>query len=70
MNITFRTSLGFMTYKHYIEQPMPMIERIFNKKLYKNDQPIKTLDDKDLTLHMGPYENGRRDVYDTTDEGE
>ena len=49
---------------------MPMVERIKNRKLYKNNELIKTLDDIDLTLHMGPYENGRRDVYDTTDEGE
>ena len=35
MNITFETRLDHMTYKQYIEQLMPMVERIINKKLYK-----------------------------------
>ena len=42
MNITFLTSLDFLTYKHCMEQPMPMVERILNRKLYKNNEPIKT----------------------------
>ena len=33
-NITVITNLGFMTYKHYTEQPLPMVERILNRKLY------------------------------------
>ena len=33
MNITFMTSLDFMTYKHYMEQPMPMLERKINKNI-------------------------------------
>ena len=38
MNITFTRSLDFMTYKHYIEQPMPMVERILNRSLYRNNE--------------------------------
>ena len=68
MNITFITSLDSMTYKHYIEQPMPMIGRIVNRRLYKNNKLIKTLDDIDLTLQMGAYEKGREDVYVSSDE--
>ena len=49
---------------------MPMVERIRNRKLYKENELIKTLDDIDLILHMGPYEDGSRDVYDSRDEGE
>ena len=59
-----------MTYKHYIEQPMPMVEKFYNKNLYKNYELIKTLDDIDLTLHMGPYESRKRDVYYTSGEYE
>ena len=59
-----------MTYKHYMEPPMPMVERIVNRRLYKNNELIKTLDHIDLTLHMGPYENGRRDVNDSSDDDE
>ena len=70
MNITFTTSLDFMTYKHYFEQLMPTVGRLINKKLYKNNELIKSLDDIDLTLHMRPYKKGRRDVYDTTDAGQ
>ena len=69
MNITF-ISLDFVTYKHYIEQPMPMLERILNRKLYIKNELIKTLDDIDLTLHLGPYENGREDVDYSSDEDE
>ena len=36
MNITFITNYDHITYKHYLEQPMPMVER-----LYKNYGPIK-----------------------------
>ena len=32
-NITFETRLDHMTYKHYLEQPMPMVERLINKKV-------------------------------------
>ena len=38
INNSFITSLDFLTYKHYMEQPMPMVEmveRIVNRRLYK-----------------------------------
>ena len=44
MNITFITNYDHITYKHYLEQPMPMVERVVNKKLYKNYGLIKILD--------------------------
>ena len=37
INITFITRLDPMTNKHYIEQPMPMVERLIKRKLYKKD---------------------------------
>ena len=43
MNFTFITRLVFMTKKHYKEQPMPMVERLVNGKLYKNFELRKTL---------------------------
>ena len=51
-NITFITNYDHITYKHYLEQPMPMVERLINKKLYKNYGLIKTLDGIDDTLLM------------------
>ena len=62
MNITLKTRLDHMTYKHYLEQPMPMVERLIIKRLYKNYDFIKTLNDIDLTLHMGAYETGKADI--------
>ena len=62
LNITFETRLDHMTYKHYFEQPMPLVERLINRNLYKNYELIKTLDDIDLTLHMGAYETGKADI--------
>ena len=35
MKISFITSLDFLTYKHFMEQRIRMIERILNRKLYK-----------------------------------
>ena len=32
---TFTTRLDHMTNKYYIEQPMPIVERLINRKLYK-----------------------------------
>ena len=58
-----------MTYKYYMEQPMPMVARLVNRKLYKNYELIKTLNDIDLTLHMGAYEKGE-DVHYNSDEDE
>ena len=63
MNTTSITSLDFNTCKHYIEQPVPMVERLVNRKSYKNYELIKTLDDIDLTQHMGAYEKGKENVY-------
>ena len=62
MNITFVTSLTHMTYKHYVEQPMPMVENLINKKLYKNYDLIKTLDGIGRTLHVGDHETGKADI--------
>ena len=42
---------------------MPKVERLINRKLYKHYDLIKTLDNIDLTLHMGAHENGKKDVY-------
>ena len=70
MNITFITRLDQMTYKHYIEQPMPFVERLNNGKLYKNYELIKTLDDINLTLHMGAHETGKADTHYSIDEDE
>ena len=52
-----------MTYKHYIEQPIPMVEKLVNRKLYKNYELIKTLDDIDLNLYMRAYEKGGEDNF-------
>ena len=41
MNITFKTSLDLMTYKHYINQPMQMVERVPNRKFYKFCENVK-----------------------------
>ena len=68
--ITFKTRLDLMTYKHYIEQPMPMVERLIIRKLYKNYELINTLDDTDLTLHMGAYETGKADIHYSSNEDE
>ena len=69
-NITFITSLDFMTYKHHMKQPMPMLERRINRNLYRNKEPIETLDDIDLTVHMGTYKNGRDNICDIMNEVE
>ena len=31
-----------MTFKHYLEQPMPMVERVPIKKVYQNLELIKS----------------------------
>ena len=59
-----------MTYKHYMEQPMPMVEKRINRKLYKNEDFIDTVDHIDLTLHMGGYERGKDNICDSMGEGE
>ena len=58
MNITFIINFEHITYEDYLEQPMLMVERLINKKLYKNYGLIKTLDGLDGTLHMTWYETG------------
>ena len=70
MNITFITSLDFTTYKPYTEQPMPMVESLFNKRLYKIYELMKTLDDIDPSSHKWPYESGKLDQTVSSDEGE
>ena len=59
-----------MTYKHDMKQPMPLFERRINRILYKNKELIETLDNIDLTSHMGAYENRSEDVYVSSDENE
>ena len=70
MIITFITRLHHMTYEHYIEQTMPMVERLIIRKLYKSYDLIKTLDDIDLTLHMGAHETGKAHMHYSGDEDE
>ena len=70
MNNTFITKLDHMTCKHCIEQPMPMVERLINRKVYKKYELIKTPNDIVLTLHMGHCESEKRDVYYTSGEDE
>ena len=62
MNITFTTRLDHMTYCHFLENPIPMVERLNNRNLYKKYNLIKTLDDIDLLLHMVPCEPGKPDI--------
>ena len=70
MNIILIPSLDFMTYKLYMEQLMPMVERRINRILYRNNDIIETLDNTDLTLHMGAYEQRKDVIYESSDEGE
>ena len=63
MNFSFVTNLNHMTYEHYIEQPMPIVERLINKKLYKNYDLIKSLDGIDWIIHMGNHETGKADIH-------
>ena len=42
-----------MTYKHYMEQPMPLLERRIKRMLNRTNELMENLDDIDLTLHMG-----------------
>ena len=70
MNNTFKTRLDLVTYKHYIEQPMPMVERLINRKFFKIYELIKTLDDIDLSLHMAADETRKRDTHYNSDEDE
>ena len=60
MSIIFIMSLDFVTYKFFIEQPMPMVERMVNTRLYKNNELIRTLDNIGLTLHMEPVKKKKK----------
>ena len=62
INITFIISLHLMTYEHYINQSMQIVERIPNEKLSKNPEIVKILKNAHLTLHIG-----RKQI--TLDEG-
>ena len=70
MNFTFITSLAFLTFKHYIEQLTPMVERLGDRNLYKNYERIKSINDIGLTVNKGLYENGKVDVHVSSDEDE
>ena len=63
-DITFTTCLRDMIYRHYLENPMPMVERLINRNLYGKYNLIKNLDGIDLLLHMGPHETGEIDRKD------
>ena len=58
MNITYTAILEHMTYRHYLDNPMPQVERLINKNLYRKYDLIKSLDGIDELLHMGPLETG------------
>ena len=49
-NIIFMRSLDLMTYEHYLQQPMFILERLLNKKLYKNPELVEMTEDFYLTL--------------------
>ena len=66
MNITFITNYDQTNYKHYPEKPMPMVERLINKKFYKNYGLIKTFDG----IHMTWYETGVAVMPYVSDEDE
>ena len=52
MNVTFMTRLDLITYEHYLQQPMSMLERLFNKKLNKNPELVEMTKDFYLTFYM------------------
>ena len=52
MNITFETRLDLMTYEHYLQQPMYMLEGPLNKKLFKNAELVEMTKDLYPTLYM------------------
>ena len=53
-----------------MKEPMLMAERLINTKLFINFELIKTLNDIDLTLHMGTFETGKADIENYGDENE
>ena len=52
MNIIFMTRLDLMTYEHYLQQPMSMLERLLNKILDKNPEVVEMTEDIYLILYM------------------
>ena len=58
MNFTFTTYLRNMTHRHYLENPMPMVERLINRNLYKKYDLMKSLDGIDSLLQKRPHETG------------
>ena len=52
LNITFLTRLDLMTYEHYLQRPMSMLERLLNKKFYKNPKLLEMTKDLYLTLYI------------------
>ena len=42
MTITFTTYLWNITYRHYLENLMPMVERLINRNLYRKYNLIKS----------------------------
>ena len=53
-----------MAYRHYLENPMPMVERLINRNLYKKYNLIKSLDGTYLLVHMGAHGTGEADIKD------
>ena len=51
--ITFTTSFWKMAYERCLAQSKSTIEWILNKKIFKNVELVKRLEDVHLTLHMG-----------------
>ena len=49
-NIAFMRRLYIMTYEHYLQQPVSMLRRLFNKKVYKNPELVEMTKDLYLTL--------------------
>ena len=50
MNIPFVTNLGHLTYKHYLEQPMSMVERLLKEEISQNPELRKKLTNLPLPL--------------------
>ena len=50
MNITFITNIRHLTNKHYLDQPMSMVERVLNEKVNQNSESLKKLTNLPLPL--------------------
>ena len=53
MNITFITSLHLMTYQHYNNKPMQMVERVLFENFYKKQEFEQFSKNVHHTSHMG-----------------